>query len=211
VQTPNSAGSTGLTRPATLTRVLSRQHGVISLSQAEHLGLQMSTVRYRIRPGGPWQRIFPGVYLSVSGTPTVDQLDTAALLYAGQGGTITGLAALRRFGIQAHQSRVVDVLVPAACGRASRDYVRIRRTARLPSPVLVQGEIQFALVPRAVVDAARTIASVRDVRAVVAAAVQQGRCTPQELQDELGQSRLRNSAVVRAVPGRGQSRDPVTT
>jgi hypothetical protein len=179
--------------------VLSRQHGVISLIQAQSFGLKMSTVRYRIRPDGPWQRIFPGVYLTVSGTATADQLDMAAVLYAGHGSMITGLAALRRLGIRVPDGRMVDVLVPVACGRVSRDYVKIHRTARLPPLVAVQGEIQVALIPRAVIDAARNIPSLRDVRAVVAGAVQQGGCTPQELRAELAQSKLRNPRLLRTV------------
>lgn len=196
----NSTASTGRARSASLTKVLSRQHGVISLDQAEDLGLTMSSIRYRIRPGGPWQRIFPGVYLTVSGTATSDQLDMAALLYAARGSAITGLAALRRWGVvQAAAAREVDVLVPAQCCRASRDYVRIHRTTRLPRLVAVDQEIQVVLIPRAVVDAARDIASIEDLRALVAGAVQQGNCTPRELAAELGQSRLRNAASVRAV------------
>jgi len=70
--------SLGRTRPESLTRLLLRQYSVISLTQAKGLGLSMSTVHYRIRPGGPWQQVLPGVYLTVSGQPTIDQLDMAA-------------------------------------------------------------------------------------------------------------------------------------
>jgi len=82
--------SLGRTRPESLTRLLSRQYSVISLTQAKGLGLSMSTVHYRIRPGGPWQQVLPGVYLTVSGQPTIDQLDMAAVLYAGPRSEITG-------------------------------------------------------------------------------------------------------------------------
>ena len=53
--------SLGRTRPESLARLLSRQYSVISLTQAKGLGLSMSTVHYRIRPGGPWQQVLPGV------------------------------------------------------------------------------------------------------------------------------------------------------
>lgn len=197
--TTKSTASARRARPVSLTKLLSRQHGVVSLRQAEGLGLPFSAIRHRIRPGGPWQRIFPGVYLTVSGTATFDQLDMAALLYAGQGSAITGLAALRRWGVQAAAAREVDVLVPAQCCRASRDYVRIHRTTRLPKLVAVDREIQIVLIPRAVVDAARDIPRIEDLRALVAGAVQQGNCTPGELSAELGRSRLRNAACLRAV------------
>ena len=37
----------------------------------------------RVRRGGPWQTLLPGVYLAASGIPSVSQKETAALLYAG--------------------------------------------------------------------------------------------------------------------------------
>jgi hypothetical protein len=203
------AAAAGRRRPDNLARVLSRQHGVISLCQAESLGVQMSAIRYRIRPGGPWQRIFPGIYLTVSGTATVDQLDMAAVLYAGAPSAITGLAALRRWDIRApivaapdvreSDVRTVDVIVPTECFRASRDYVRIHRTARMPPLVAFQGEIPIALIPRSVVDAALAADSERDIRAIVAGVVQQGLCTPKELDAELGKIKLKNSARLRIV------------
>ena len=73
-------------------RTLRRQHGVISRRQALAAGLTNDMVQHRIRAGGPWQRLLPGVYLTMTGAPTSDQRDTAALLYAGPGaGGGTGL------------------------------------------------------------------------------------------------------------------------
>lgn len=184
-------------RPRSLAQVLDRQFGVLTLRQAENFGLTMAAVRYRIKPGGRWQRIFPGVYLAVSGTATVDQLDMAALLYAGQSATLTGLAALRRSGVSVPSTRIVDVLVPVSCGRSSHGYLRLHRTARLPRPVAVQRDIQMAMIPRAIVDAARSTAAIREVRAIVAGAVQQGACTVAELERELG--RLPGCGQLRAV------------
>jgi hypothetical protein len=193
---PNSGVST---RSDTMVRLLSRQYGVISLRQAQGFGLPMSTIRHRTRPGGPWQRILPGVCLSVSGTPTADQLDMAALLYAGDNGAMTGLAALRRPGLRVRPCSVVDVLVPTACGRASSRFVRLQRTRRLAQRAIVQGQIHLAMPPRAVIDATRHMASLHDVRAVVAGAVRQGACTPRELQAQLSQGRLRDCGRLRAV------------
>jgi hypothetical protein len=179
--------------------LLERQHGLLSLSQAERFGVTMSALRYRTRDGGPWQRIFPGVYLTVPDEPTVDQLDMAATLYAGKDGMLTGLAALRRLQIPVRTSPFVDVLVPQVSGRASRSYVRIHRTARLPSFVLIDREIQMATAPRAVIDATRHICEVRELRAIVAAAVQERMCTPEQLETELRRGKLRNSETVRSV------------
>jgi hypothetical protein len=187
-------------KPKTLPQVIARQHGAISLRQAAGFGVTMSAVRYRTRPGGPWQRIFPGVYLTVSGTPTTDQLDMAALLYAGRPSMITGAAALRRYGIGAQESgSAVDVLVSAANKITSRGYVRIHRTSRIPPMTFVEGEIELVPPPRAVIDAARSLATTRDVRALLADVTLRRICTITQLEQELGTSRLRNSGRVRVV------------
>jgi very-short-patch-repair endonuclease len=160
----------------------------------------MSAVRYRTRPGRPWQRIFPGVYLTVSGTPTTDQLDMAALLYAGRPSMITGAAALRRYGIGRQEpGSAVDVLVPVANKVASRGYVGIHRTSRIPPMGFLEGEIELAPPPRAVIDAARSLAGIREVRALLADVTLRRICTVRLLEQELGTSRLRNSAQVRVV------------
>jgi hypothetical protein len=69
----------------------SRQHGVISRRQAKGLGLSLRALRYRSGPGGSWQQLLPGVYLTDTATPSSDQFDMAALLHAGRQGTITGV------------------------------------------------------------------------------------------------------------------------
>lgn len=186
-------------RPDTLSRVIDRQHGVLSREQAGKLGLPMSTLRYRTRREGPWQKILPGVYLTVSGHPTFDQLDMAALLYAGQASMITGLAALRRYGVWPPADGLVDVVVPVNSGVSSRSYVRIHRTSRYPSVEGYQGEIRMVMPPRAVVDAALGLGSLREARALVTAIIQNGRCSVVQLEDELGTSRLRYSARIREV------------
>jgi hypothetical protein len=80
----------GPTRNAGLPEQIQHQHNVITWRQARHSGLNKDAIYRRIRPGGRWQRLLPGVHLAVTGTPTQDQRDTAALLYAGPGGTLTG-------------------------------------------------------------------------------------------------------------------------
>jgi len=67
----------------------------------------------------------------------------------------------------------------------------------MPERVCYDGAVQFTLPPRAVADAARELASFRDVRAVVADAVQQGRCRVDGLGEELRQGPIRNSAWLR--------------
>jgi hypothetical protein len=70
----------------------------------------------------------------------------------------------------------------------------------MPERVCFEGAVQFALVPRAVADAARELASFRDTRAVVADAVQQGRCRIDLLGEELRRGPVRRSAWLRRAP-----------
>ncbi len=108
-----------MTELTELRRLLARQHGVTSRAQALASGLTPEMLRHRIRAAGPWQRILPGVYLTVTGTPTTDQRDMAALLYAGPESIIAAAAALRRHGLRAPATRAVDVLVPVGGRRGS--------------------------------------------------------------------------------------------
>jgi very-short-patch-repair endonuclease len=124
----------------------------------------------------------------------------AALLYAGPVSMITGAAALRRYGIRlAEAGRQVDVLVPTGTGVTSRGYVRVHRTSRFPSLMGLQGQIRFALLERAVIDTAQGLTSTREVRALLADVTLRHACAVWQLEEELGRSRLRNSARVRAV------------
>jgi hypothetical protein len=88
-----------------LAAILARQYQVIRRSQAVASGMTESALDYRLRAGGPWQRLLPGVFLTVTGSPTSDQRDTAALLYAGPESLLTGAAALRLWSVRATRPR----------------------------------------------------------------------------------------------------------
>src|SRR5260221_12324617 len=80
---------------AALKKLLERQEQVISRSQALACGMTPAVLRRHTDPGGPWQRLLPGVYLTGTGTPTSDQREITALRYAGGRSVITRLTALR--------------------------------------------------------------------------------------------------------------------
>jgi very-short-patch-repair endonuclease len=184
---------------AELDRLLGRQYGVITRSQAADCGLTDKALRHRVRPGGPWQTMVRGVYLAQTGVPSVDQRDMAAVLYAGPGSVITGTAALRQFGLPVAAPAVVDVLVPSARWRDGTGLVRLVRTTRMPAQPCFRGEIRFAMVARAVADAARGTTSLREVRALVAGAVQKGWCGLEDLRQELRTGPATGSALLRRV------------
>jgi hypothetical protein len=141
--------------------------------------------------------LLPGVYLAMTGTPTTLQLEMAAMLHAGSGSVITGLAALRCHHIRAELSDVVDVLVPASRQRRDAAFVRLHRTTRMPGRTWQVGPVRYTVLPRAVADAVRGMTSLRDVRAVVADAVQRGNCQVPDLVAELTAGPNAGSALFR--------------
>lgn len=180
-------------------KLLERQRDVISRSQALDLGLTPSGVRHRLQPGGRWQRLLPGVYLTVTGQPDALQRDMAALLYAGPVSAITGPSALRSWGMTGIQVRRVDVLIPDSCERASRKFVRIHRTRRMPAQIAFDRAIGYVLPARAVADTVRDLTDLGNVRAIVAGAVQQQVCKIELLAAELPAGPVSGTAAFRAV------------
>ena len=164
---------------------LRAQHHVITRQQALLCGLPPSTLDRYIAPGGPWQRLLPGVYLALTGAATQDQREMAALLYAGPRSLITGSAAARRHRLSSPGPNLVDVLIPWTDRRQSAGFVRVYRTRRMPDRRYRIGMIRFTKAPRAVADAARSLARFDDVRHVVCDAVQRRVCTVAELTEEL--------------------------
>jgi hypothetical protein len=182
-----------------LSQVLRRQQGVIARSQARECGMTDAAMYYRSRPQGPWQMVLRGVFVAQSGPPSPDQRDMAALLYAGAGSVITGCAALRRLGVRAPRISDVDVLVPAARRRLNSGFVRVLRTNRMPEYFCVSGPIRFVMATRAVADAARQLANLRDVRALVAGSVQADWCRIRDLTAEVDDGPRQGSAWLRRV------------
>ncbi|MFE2534226.1 hypothetical protein [Streptomyces sp. NPDC059371] len=195
-------------RERVLTTARLREHGVTAADANE-----------RCRPGGPWQRILPGVFLLRPGPPTPEERLHAALLYTArppsartaprvpaQPGSpeprahrpsadalITGLAALALHGFSCTPPLpslgTIDVLVPRLRRLRSAGFVRIVRTTVLPAPVFVAG-VPVAAVPRALADAVAELTDAEAVRALLTEAVRRGYCEPRSVVEELTAARL---------------------
>jgi len=178
--------------------LLRKQANLITRSQALASGLTTAALRHKLRPEGPWTAVLPGVYVLGSGQLTAAQREVAAVLYGGQGCVVTGLAALRQHGIDVPISDVVDLLIPESMKRRSVEYVHIHRTRKMPKTFWRVGGIPYAPAARAVADAVWGKADARAVTALVAAAVQQRRCTVQELATELRAGPKQGSVALRS-------------
>ena len=184
-----------------LGQLLDKQSSVVSRGQLLALGMSDRAMQYRVRRTGPWQKLLPGVYLAATGIPSLAQKELAALLYAGPGSLVTGPMALMHHSIRSGSGAVdvIDVLVPARRQRLSTGFARLHRTARMPARASSIGPVRLALAPRAVADTVRQLTELRDVRAVVADAVQLGRCTVGQLAEELRSGPVKGSAAFRSV------------
>jgi hypothetical protein len=178
--------------------MLRGQDDIISRSQALDCGLSPRAIEHRLRRGGPWRRVLPGIYQAVTGTLTPAQREVAALLYAGPRSVLTGPVAVRRHHLSCAGLNVIDVLIPADERRTSTSFVQIVRTTRMPDEVYEIGPIRFAPPQRAVADATRQMSRFSDVQAVVCEAVQQKRCTLQLLARELNEGPMAGSRGLRA-------------
>jgi len=184
-----------------LSDLLLDQFGVVSRNQALDCGLSRGRIDYLIQPEGRWQRILAGVYATTTGTIAVDQRAMAALLYAGPRSVITGAAAVRRHNLRCAGLNEIDVLVPVGVRRQSAEFVRIIHTARMPEKWYSMDGIRFAPLDRAVADVARGMVRLSDVRAVVAEAIQRGRCDLASLITELNEGPAVGSRFYRIALG----------
>jgi hypothetical protein len=180
--------------------LLRAQDQLVTYAQLEAMGFLTSTAVERCRRQ-IWRRLLPGVICAQSGAPRTAQRMRAALLYAGSGSMLTGSAALQSYGFrsQGGESRI-HVLVPDDKKRSSHSFVLVERTIRLPEPVEVGG-LPVAPVPRAVFDTCRRTGELNEVRAVLAEAIQRGRTSLAEVEEELREGQIRGSALLRAALG----------
>jgi hypothetical protein len=184
-----------------LDQLLLEQLGVIARHQVPAAGITAGALRHRLRPGGPWRTLLPGVYMAMSGTATPLQQEMAALLYAGEGSLVTGQAALRCHRIATGEPDLVDVLVPVTRQRHDVEFVRMRRTRRMPERIWERGPIRYVPPARAVADTVHSLSSLRDVRAIVASAVQRRACLIRDLAAELDEGPRPGSALFRMALG----------
>lgn len=181
-----------------LQRVLYAQFGVISRQQALACGLSLKAIQHRLRPDGPWQRLLPGIYLTVTGLVAQEHREMAARLHGGPTSLITGPTAVRRHHMTCPGPATIDVLVPWTCRRGSMAFVRLHRTRHFPERCFYTRQLAFAPKARAVADAARLLATLDDVRAVVSGALQCNACTLEELAAELHAGGMPYSRLFRA-------------
>lgn len=184
-----------------LQAMLDAQHGLVTRRQALAAGLDDEAIRLELR-ARRWQRVLPGLYASNTGAITTDQRRLAAVLFTSPRAQLTGIGALGWHGFrQLPADPLVHVLVPHQVRRSSRGFVRVQRTHRLdPEPSEGDGYVVCS-VARAAADACRGLGTLRDVRAIVAEAVQRGFTSVPALERELALAATSRTALLRRAIG----------
>ena len=192
--------------------LLAKQDGLVTREQA--LGY-VSEGQLAHRLGRTWAVVLPGIYAVQTGPLTLQQRLRAGLLFGGPKAQITDVTALTRYRARyLPDDERVHVLTPASVQRQSRDFVVVKRSFYLPEQptFALPGNIPLTPINRALADfALRYDGDEREVRAVLASAVQRGKVSVAALRAELehaaarGRKRLARiveelEAGVRAVP-----------
>ncbi|MET9696070.1 hypothetical protein ABZY31_03985 [Streptomyces sp. NPDC006529] len=183
-----------------------RQSNLATYHQLKAARIPPATIAGRTRPGGPWQRLLPRVYLLQTGPPDSRQRALSAVLYAAPpagddplGGTaaaLTGGAALALIGVRDAPATPLDVLVRAPRAVTPAPGVRTLTTSRWPATITVSG-IPSTRPVRAAADFAARADDPGLVRSVLANVVQAGWCHPHDLHGELRASRTLGRPAVR--------------
>jgi very-short-patch-repair endonuclease len=185
---------------AKLAATLQKQHGIISRHQASSCLMTDKAIRYRLRVDGPWHVVLPGIYADGRGALSDSQRAVAAFLYAGRGIAVTGLAAVAWHGVKVNRSELVDVLVPPHHQRCDAGFARLHRTSVQLGAICQDGVVVYAPLDRAIIDAARQLTDLSEIRALVASAVQAGKLMVGHLARELERTGpVAGSARVRLV------------
>lgn len=181
-----------------INEVIAKNERVVTHAELMELGMPRSTICRRMRHGGPWQWILPGVTLCHSGKPTRRELLLAAVKYGGPGSVITGASGLREYGVRARLDSRVHILVPHDRHRSSHHFVVVERTRTLPSPV-IRRSLPLAPIQRCCLDGCRRITTIDGVRAAIAEVVQRKMCTPGQLRQAIESMATQRSGTARRV------------
>jgi hypothetical protein len=169
--------------------LLFKQSGVITWAQASAL-LSPGKVRHLVATG--WRRLCRGVFVTAEGQLEPGHQMWAAVLAAGPGAVLAGLAAARAGGLRRvprQQRDGIDVLVPISrraanlLGRMPAEFpaVFVKRTRYLPRQDLQRSRPNRTTMERALVDAAQWAITDHEAQGVLAAGCQQRLVLPADL------------------------------
>jgi hypothetical protein len=182
-----------------LEEILSRQHGILTRTQLLANGIDDRTMTRRVRQG-EWQRPAPGLYSVTPGRLSAEQRRLGAALYLRGECQITGPSALHWYGFRyAPASDRVHALVDHAVHRRSTGFIAVMRTHEMDPRARDAEGYRVVSPARAVVDTARILGDLNDVRAVMSEAVQSRHADLTTLAAELRRAKRSRTALANHV------------
>lgn len=145
-----------LTDPTDLERLLVRQGGLVTRTQAIAYGVPARTVARRVSSGA-WRARHPGVYLVAGHRVTDETRVRAAWLWGGARSAVTGPAAAYWLGMRPGAPAEVLLTVPTTVQRAHRPGVRLRRRTLDPADRVVHRGIVVTATPLTVLETAAAL------------------------------------------------------
>jgi len=177
-----------------------QKHRVISSRDLDGPGRDAAERAVR---AGRWQRLAHGTYLTSADPPSHADLVAAARSYVRGPMVISGLLVLHTLGLPwLPPVQQVHVLVPPTNRQRSSGLVRVIRCSSFGTlATWTHFDVLLASPARALVDAARALSTLREVRGVVLGAVGRKTATPAALRTTLDAGQRNGSALTRRAIG----------
>lgn len=186
---------------ARLDSLLMATSPLVRVADLRAIGVSRGEISHLTREGGGWQRVYPGVWATVSGELTRLQRIRAGLLYAQREAVLTGVEALRLRGVRGlRPNPVIQLLIPHSTSRQRQLDLVLERTTRVPERSQVDG-IPVAGSARAAIDACRMLEASDEVRHLIGCVVRSRRATVAQLLSELEQAPTQGTSLVREALG----------
>lgn len=109
-----------------------RQHGIVSRSQLDALGVGRAAIENRVRKN-QFHRLYRGVYAVGHRGLSVEGGWMAAVLACGPTAVLSHMSAAALWGLLRLEQGPIDVSLPSQSGRSRRQGIRIHRCASLAS------------------------------------------------------------------------------
>jgi very-short-patch-repair endonuclease len=130
---------------------MAKQHGLVTLAQAQAAGITQRQVERRLARGA-WERVHRGVFRHVAHPDTWESRLLAAVLAVGTGAVVSHRAAVGLLGLRGFRALVIEVSRPTVT-RAARPGVVIHRSPDLqPHHVCTRQGVPVTRPARTLVD-----------------------------------------------------------
>jgi hypothetical protein len=144
------------------------QAGVVTRAQVIDSGMSPKALEWRLKTG-TWLAIYPGVYVTFTGSANRAARLWAAVLYAGEGAHLSHETAAEINKLTDGQSRAIHVTIPAHRRIAPPEGVMIHRSSQQPMVWRPPWFPPYTIAEKTIIDLIQTAVAEDDVIALVTA------------------------------------------